>query len=227
MRRLREVFECELVRRRGLLARAAAVDWLVAYFRRVPPPPHGPAVAGDLVRAAGRHAEAELASAGAADADIKWYLGAEMRYAGQGHNVAVTLPWMRIGKATVAPLLAEFEKRYRQLYGHLVPNALPQVITWRLTGRSLVKSHRFTWGDERARSKAVMRGRREIFLPLRKKFAPVPVYERYSLEPGTRIAGPVILEERESTLVAGPDCRLRVDRYLNLIVDIEAPGADR
>jgi N-methylhydantoinase A len=29
----------------------------------------------------------------------------------------------------------------------------------------------------------------------------VPVYERYSLAPGSRIAGPAVLEERESTLV--------------------------
>jgi N-methylhydantoinase A len=27
------------------------------------------------------------------------------------------------------------------------------------------------------------------------------VYDRYSLKPGSRVAGPVILEERESTLV--------------------------
>jgi hypothetical protein len=39
--------------------------------------------------------------------------------------------------------------------------------------------------------------------------------------------GPAVVEERESTLVAGPDCRLRVDRYLNLIVDIQAPRVDR
>lgn len=168
------------------------------------------------------HAEAELASAGAADADIKWYIGAEMRYAGQGHNVAVTLPWMRIGKATEAPLIAEFEKRYRQLYGHLVPNAVPQVITWRLTGRSLVKSHRFTWGDERAGSKPVMRGRRQIFLPLQKKFGSVPVFERYSLKPGTKLAGPVILEERESTLVVPVAAQVEILRDYTVSVLIKA-----
>ncbi|MGH8667172.1 MAG: hydantoinase/oxoprolinase family protein, partial [Burkholderiales bacterium] len=148
-------------------------------------------------------AERELASAGAADAGagIKWYIGAEMRYAGQGHNVSVTLPWMRIDRSTAAPLVREFEQRYRQLYGHLVPNAVPQVITWRLTGRSAVKSHRFTWGDERAGSKPNLRGKREIFLPQRKRYALVPVYERYSLAPGIRLTGPLILEERESTLV--------------------------
>ena len=57
------------------------------------------------------------------------------------------------------------------------------------------------WGDARVSAKPVMRGKRSIYLPLRHKFQPVPVYDRYSLKPGTRIAGPVILEERESTLV--------------------------
>jgi N-methylhydantoinase A len=124
-----------------------------------------------------------------------------MRYAGQGHDVSISLPWQTVGKSTEAALLREFEKRYRQLYGHLVPNAAPQVITWRLTGRSVVKSHRFTWGDARVAKKPVMRGKREIYLPLRGKYGAVPVYERYSLKPGTKIAGPVVLEERESTLV--------------------------
>jgi N-methylhydantoinase A len=157
-------------------------------------------------------AEAELSSAGAGDA-IKWWIGAEMRYAGQGHDVSVSLPWaamnpVRAGRKSKPErqsfepaLMKEFEKRYRQLYGHLVPNAAPQVITWRLTGRSVVRSHRFTWGDARVSAKPVMRGRREIYLPLRGKYAPVPVYERYSLKPGTKIAGPVVLEERESTFV--------------------------
>jgi len=170
-----------------------------------------------------KDAEKELASAGAGDAQIKWWIGAEMRYAGQGHNVSVTLPWEamsavradRKSRSAVraepqskherrgfeAPLMNEFEKRYRQLYGHLVPNAAPQVVTWRLTGRSVVQSHRFTWGDERVSNKAVMRGKREIYLPTKGKYGAVPVYDRYSLKPGTKVAGPLILEERESTLV--------------------------
>src|SRR3970282_231602 len=106
-----------------------------------------------------------------------------------------------ITKSTAGALLKEFEKRYRQLYGHLVPNAAPQVITWRLTGRSVVKSHRLTWGDTRVSTKPIMRGTREIYLPLRDKHGAVPVYDRYSLKPGARLHGPVVLEERESTLV--------------------------
>jgi N-methylhydantoinase A len=146
-------------------------------------------------------AERELDSAGARDATLKWWIGAEMRYAGQGHNVSVNLPWRPVNAAMAPALIREFERSYRQFYGHLVPGAAPQVITWRLTGRSVVRNHRFAWGDARVSAKPVMRGKRAIYLPLRKKFQPVPVYDRYSLKPGTKLAGPLILEERESTLV--------------------------
>jgi N-methylhydantoinase A len=124
-----------------------------------------------------------------------------MRYAGQGHNVPVSLPWRTVTAAMEPALLKEFEKRYRQLYGHLVPNAAPQVVTWRLTGRSVVRSHRFKWGDARVSARPVMRGKRDVWLPLKGRYGAVAVYDRYSLAPGSRIAGPVILEERESTLV--------------------------
>jgi N-methylhydantoinase A len=133
-----------------------------------------------------------------------------MRYAGQGHNVSVSLPWRRITAALEKSLLKEFEKRYVQLYGHLVPNAAPQVVTWRLTGRSRVLSHRFTWGDTRVSGKARMRGKRDVWLPLKGRYGAVPVYDRYSLKPGTRIAGPVILEERESTLVVPVRADVRI-----------------
>ena len=146
-------------------------------------------------------AERELASAGAASAGLQWRIGAEMRYAGQGHNVSVSLPWRKVTAAMETALLGEFERRYRQLYGHLVPGAAPQVVTWRLTGRSRVKDLRFHWGDARVSSRPVLRGRRGIWLPLKRRYGPVPVYDRYSLKPGTRLAGPVVLEERESTLV--------------------------
>jgi N-methylhydantoinase A len=157
-------------------------------------------------------AEDELKSAGANLPSIKWYIGAEMRYAGQGHNVSVSLPWRAINDGMSAALLKAFEANYTKLYGHLVPGAAPQVITWRLTGRSQVKSHTFTWGDSRVSAKTALRGKREIYLPLRKKFGAAPVYDRYSLKPGTRLTGPLILEERESTLVVPVRADVRILR---------------
>jgi N-methylhydantoinase A len=83
-----------------------------------------------------------------------------------------------------------------------------------------VKRHSFAWGDTRVSVKPVMRGKREIFLPLRKKFGAVPVYDRYSLKPGARLSGPVILEERESTLVVPvkADVRILPDYTVSIVI---------
>ena len=64
------------------------------------------------------------------------------------------------------------------------------------------------------------RGLRDVHFPdfgtLRTK-----VLDRYALAPGDEFAGPLVVEERESTTVVGPDVRVVVDEQLNLIIDIE------
>jgi N-methylhydantoinase A len=143
----------------------------------------------------------ELSKAGASEAAAQWSIGAEMRYYGQGDNVAVTLPYGELdGPGAEAAVLAAFEARYAALYGHVVPGARPQVLTWRLTGRSRTQSRTFAWGQSRATESARKPGR-DIYLPLAGGFGPAEVYERYALPPGTHLEGPLILEERESTLV--------------------------
>ena len=48
----------------------------------------------------------------------------------------------------------------------------------------------------------------------------VPVFERAELRIGQEIAGPAVIEERESTTVIGPGDRLRVDPLGCLVVDL-------
>ena len=47
-----------------------------------------------------------------------------------------------------------------------------------------------------------------------------PVYDRYRLPAGAQIAGPAIVEERESTTVLPPGCGARVDDWGSLIVEV-------
>ncbi|HEY4254404.1 MAG TPA: hydantoinase/oxoprolinase family protein, partial [Roseomonas sp.] len=48
-----------------------------------------------------------------------------------------------------------------------------------------------------------------------------PVYDRYALAPGASFAGPALVEERESTCVVGPGSQVHIDRFLNLVMDLE------
>ena len=158
-------------------------------------------------------AEGELASAGAGEVD--WTLGADMRYFGQGAEVQVTFPY---GRITGNELVGMFEQNYEKLYGRTVPGAKPQVITWRLTGKAQGRGHRFEWAVKKT---GVASSQREIYLPLKKAFGKVPVYDRYSVAPGTVLAGPLVLEERECTIVAAVKSKVAILPDLTVSVAIE------
>lgn len=148
-----------------------------------------------------QEAEVELASAGAGE--VEWRIGVEMRYYGQGAEVPVSIPYAsRVDARTGAVILACFEAQYQKLYARLVPDARPQVITWRLTGRTQAQAagRHFAWGDDRMKNSPPERDARAIYLPLKRAYAEVEVFDRYSLKPGQRLAGPLILEEKESTI---------------------------
>jgi N-methylhydantoinase A len=94
------------------------------------------------------------------------------------------------------------------------------VITWRLVGRARAIGQRFEWGDQRPKS-AGKPGRRQIYLPLKKSFEEVPVYDRYAVAPGTTLAGPLVLEERECTIVAAVGSKVTILPDLTVSVAIE------
>jgi N-methylhydantoinase A len=55
-------------------------------------------------------------------------------------------------------------------------------------------------------------------------WVPFPVYDRYALPAGAELAGPAIVEERESTVVVGGAARIRVDDHGFLWVEMAEVG---
>jgi N-methylhydantoinase A len=166
-----------------------------------------------------QESEAELRDAGATT--VEWTIGAEMRYEGQGAEIPVSIPYSDVSAATAKTLLSVFEAQYEKLYGRLVPNAAPQVITWRLVGRAPTKGQHFEWGDNRVKPSTAAPGTRKIFIPLRKDYVEVKVYDRYSVAPGTVLTGPLILEERESTIVVAVASEVKILPDLTVSVSIK------
>lgn len=161
----------------------------------------------------------ELTAAGTSS--VEWSIGAEMRYHGQGANLAITIPYESVSPATSSRLLLAFENEYRKLYGRLVPNAAPQIITWRLVGRAPTKSHHFEWGDGRSATSSFGSLSREIYLPLKNAYYNVPIHDRYTIPVGEELKGPLILEERESTVVVSVGSTVTILPDLTVSVAIE------
>jgi N-methylhydantoinase A/oxoprolinase/acetone carboxylase beta subunit len=70
---------------------------------------------------------------------------------------------------------------------------------------------------------AAQRGHRPVYFASAWTRA-CPVYDRYALPAGTRLRGPAIVEERESTTVVPPGTRLEVDDDLNLVLARDGRG---
>jgi N-methylhydantoinase A len=160
-----------------------------------------------------------LRSSGVADEDVLVRRLGEMRYVGQGHEVGVKLPEGTLGPDDVGGISAGYRDEYRRLYGREGPDVPLEAITWRVevsAPRPEILQEE-TGGDPRALDEA-RKGKREIYLPEKDGFAAVPVYDRYRLDPGAAFDGPAVVEERESTVIVGPDSRAEVDEWRNLIV---------
>ena len=169
-------------------------------------------------------AVAELGIAGAGGETIAWSLGVEVRYAGQGNTIQVDLPYGAVGPRLGAAIAKEFERAYVRLYGRTVPNAVLQTVTWRLTGKSRGQRHGFRWADGATVAGPVKPiARRRIYLPAKGSSGEAPVYERYQLRPGTRLTGPLVLQERESTIVVARPARVTVLADLTVSIELARP----
>jgi N-methylhydantoinase A len=166
--------------------------------------------------------EVEMASAGR----VRWQLGAEIRYAGQGNAVDISIPYKGITERTARLVLKTFEIRYEQLYGALVPGARPQIVTWRLTGRSVRARQQFklqtTAGPDSGQGKVRPIGHRTAYRTDKSRFELLPVYDRYTLGAGAQLRAPVILRERESTIVVARSAQVSVEE--NLTISVKLPG---
>ena len=146
---------------------------------------------------------------------------ADIRYVGQGHEIQVPLPTGRLSNESVPAIINSFEEVYRRLYERLSHAVPVEIINWRVISSGPPPQVRLqVAGDEQKITQSALKGSRRAYFPELGGHTAVPVYDRYSLLPGTGFAGPAIVEERESTVIVGPDCRFRIDEQRNLIVEI-------
>ncbi len=190
---------------RSLYGRLDELDW-----------PEANAVLGEMEE----EGRGLLRASGVADPDIQVRRLCDMRYVGQGHEVTVDLPAGPLDPESAEQLTALYRKEYRRLYSREGPDVPLEAITWRLevfAPRPQIRLGDEEGGPSRPLAEA-QKGEREIYLPEEDGFSAAPVYDRYLLGPGTNFEGPAVVEERESTVVLGPEGRAEIDAARNLIV---------
>jgi len=163
-----------------------------------------------------------LEQSGVSPTQIWHQRAADIRYVGQGHEIQVPFPGGRLDSESIPGIVRSFEETYRRLYERLSESVPLEIINWRVISSSPAPQVRLrATGVEQATTSTARNGTRRAYFPELGGYVDTPVYDRYGLSPGTGFDGPAIVEERESTVIVGPDCRFRIDEQLNLVVELE------
>jgi N-methylhydantoinase A len=166
---------------RGGLCRVNAIDWTAVG-----------ALIDDMV-SSGRKA---LLEAGLREDGIGYDFSADMRYFGQQAEVTVQLGSDPRLEHDARQLRARFDAAYEALYGVRLDDMDVEVVSWRAAahggdaGRDI--------GVRLAAQPGKPKSRRPVYF--KDRSLPVPVYDRAALAGDQRIDGPVIIEERETTI---------------------------
>ncbi|MDP6455648.1 MAG: hydantoinase/oxoprolinase family protein [SAR202 cluster bacterium] len=148
---------------------------------------------------------------------------ADMRLVGQIHEINVPIPDDALAKSSVDGIESDFHQIYQQLYSRRNLSIPIEVQNWRLlvSGPQPVLNLQEQSADENADVESALSGSRPAYFPNADGFVDCPVYDRYKLTAGTQIPGPAIIEEEESTTIIRPGDSASVDRWLNLLIQVE------
>ena len=150
---------------------------------------------------------------------------ADMRLAGQLHEIGVDLPAGAIDQSALHAIRAAFEAGYVQRYTSLYAGAAAQIISLRV--RVSLAPPALAITQSALSGGVALKGTR--LAQFGDGPVETPVYDRYALAHGVTLAGPAIIEEREATTIVAPGDAVRVEAggMLRIAIAAPAPAAAR
>lgn len=127
----------------------------------------------------------------------------DVRYRGQGYELSIPLS---------AGLLRKFHQEHQRRYGYSHPGREVELVTLRLRGSIATRAVNLRTEAAGKQPATTM----SVYFDGR--FRPTRVYDRNSLDPRKRYAGPAVITEYSATSVVPPGMRFRVDVAGNLVI---------
>jgi N-methylhydantoinase A len=139
-----------------------------------------------------------IVAAGALGARLATHRSVEMRYLGQGHEIAIALPDGALRAADASRLREAYERRYEDQFGLRIGQVPVEFLTWSVS----VSTRAPAPGRPPRRSApraAAASASASVFDPGRGRVERIPAYRRGALGPGARLAGPALVGEPQTT----------------------------
>src|SRR5262249_33439058 len=171
-----------------------------------------PEALNDMFERLAARAREELRSDGFTRDDIRIERALDMRYAGQGYEIAVACPAEPLRAADLNELRIAFDQQHGSMFGHTAPEEPVEIVSYRVRGVGLMPPVEL---PKFAHTGAALADARRGMQRARfdgEEFD-CPIYQRERLDVGLSLAGPAILAQLACTTVIRPGQVGRVDAW--------------
>jgi N-methylhydantoinase A/oxoprolinase/acetone carboxylase beta subunit len=152
-------------------------------------------------------------------AEMRFVRRADLRHAGQGHEIVLDLPFPQLAGADLdAELAPRFYDAHEAVYGHAHRHLSLEIVAVRVSATGAPPHVTAPAATAETGSDSAT-GSRPAYVKALGGFVDVDVHARAGLAVGATLQGPVIVEEPNSTTIVGPDATLVVDELGDLVVE--------
>ncbi|MGY8975285.1 MAG: hydantoinase/oxoprolinase family protein [Alphaproteobacteria bacterium] len=138
-----------------------------------------------------------------------------MRYIGQGYEIEVPLNKEVLSLKNIKNIKLEFEKVYQNLFGRIEKMPM-EIISWRTIASGPLPNFSLNFN---VKKKSLSKEKKRKVYFGGKKSNDTIVLDRSALSKNFKSIGPLIIEERESTLVIPPNFKVQMHESGNLIIN--------
>jgi len=147
---------------------------------------------------------------------IRFNYSIDMRYVKQYHEVNVVVTREEVHKGKLQAIARKFHPEHNRLYGYSLEElGTPiEVINLRLTCVGRTDKPRFRKMKYAGPDPSfAFKKKRRVYLPNKKKFQPVPVFDGDKMKYGNKIEGPAVIEQVNTTTFVSPEFSVLCDAY--------------
>jgi len=156
-----------------------------------------------------------LDAEGIAKADCEFRRYVTMRYMGQWRSLVIPCP----RGSSSADVLRAFHCEHEREHAYAQPEETVEIFGIRVTGTGRLPKPELPVLASGTGAPPPS-GKRRVYFEEAGGFVEVPLYRRSDLKAGMHFAGPAIVEQLDSTVMAPPNCDVAVEQHGNLVMNL-------
>lgn len=163
-----------------------------------------------------REAKELLVSEHIRDESIQIIYSLDMRYVKQYHEVNVEITRDELEKGDIDSIAVKFHPEHDRLFGYSLQEEGTPIELINLRLQSIGHTAKPKFGQEKYGSrdpKDAFKKRRSVYLPRKKVYEEIPVYDGHRLVYGHEVLGPAVIEQVNTTTFITPEYNVQCDRY--------------